>query len=154
MTAVLVIGLMVFGLALIAIEVFVIPGFGLIGVLGIAGVVGSAYLAYSELDTPYAALTIVGGIVGAGVMFWFVPRTKLGKSMVLETQTLGSAPNPELEKLQDREGVALTTLRPAGSVEIDERPVDVVTDGEYVEAGKRVRVVRVEGGRVVVEEIE
>jgi len=154
MTVALVIGLMVAGLALIAIEVFVIPGFGVIGILGIGSVIGSAYLAYAQLQTPYSAIAIAGGVIGAGVLFWLVPRTKFGKSMVLDTQTLGTAPNPELRHLVDREGVALTTLRPAGSVEIDERPVDVVTDGEYVEAGTRVRVVRVEGGRVIVERIE
>ena len=153
MTVALVIGLMVAGLALIAIEVFVIPGFGVIGILGIGGVIGSGYLAYAELETPYSAIAIAAGLVGAGVLFWFLPRTRVGKSMVLETQTLGRAANPELERLVNREGEALTPLRPSGSVEIDDRPVDVVTDGEYVEAGARVRVVRVEGGRVVVERI-
>jgi membrane-bound serine protease (ClpP class) len=154
MTVALVIGLMVAGLALIAIEVFVIPGFGVIGILGIGCAIGSAYLAYAELETPYSAIAIAGGIVGAGVVFWFVPRTKVGKSMVLKTQTLGRAANPELAALLEREGNALTPLRPSGSVEIDDRPVDVVTDGEYVEAGTRVRVVRVEGGRVVVERVD
>lgn len=154
MTVALVIGLMVAGLALIAIEVFVIPGFGVIGILGIGCVIGSAYLAYAQLATPYSAIAIGGGIVGAGVLFWFLPKTKVGKSMVLETQTLGRAANPDLQQLVGREGSALTKLRPSGSVEIDDRPVDVVTDGEYVEAGTRVRVLRVEGGRVVVERID
>jgi len=45
----------------------------------------------------------------------------------------------------------VSDLRPSGSVEIDGRPVDVVTDGTYAETGTKVRVVRVEGARVVVE---
>jgi membrane-bound ClpP family serine protease len=153
MTAALVIGLMVGGLALIAIEIFVIPGFGVIGVLGVAGVVGSAYLAYAQLSPTTAAITIAGGVVCAAAMFWLVPKSKIGKSMVLQTQTIGGAANPELKLLVEREGVALTPLRPSGAVEIDGRPVDVVTDGEYIEPKTRVRVVQVEGARVIVEKI-
>ena len=153
MTIALVIGLMIAGLGLIAIEVFVIPGFGVIGLLGIGAAVGSAYLAYAELSPAFAALAVAGGVVGAGVTFAVLAKTKFGKSMVLETQTLGTAANPELALLVDREGTTMTPLRPSGVVEIDERPVDVVSDGEFVDKGTRVRVVKVEGSRVVVEPI-
>ena len=116
MTAALVVGLMVGGLVLIAIEIFVIPGFGVIGVLGIAACVGSAYLAYSQLSSTHAAIAVAGGVVSAGVMFWILPKTKMGKAMVLETQTLGTSANPELKLLVDREGVfkGLRLLRSRG----------------------------------------
>ena len=152
MTAVfLVIALMVAGMALIAIEVLVIPGFGLIGVLGIASMVGSAYLAHVELGPTYAALAVVVGLVAGGAMFWLFPRTAAGKAMVLKTEVKGRAARPELRELDGREGVVVSDLRPSGAVEIDGRPVDVVTESGYVEAGTKVRVVRVEGARVVVE---
>ena len=153
MTVALVVGLMVAGLILLAIEIFVIPGFGVIGALGIAAAIGSAYLAYDQLSAAHAAIAVAGGVIGGVAMLWMGPRTRLGKSMVLETRNVGNAANPGLSQLLEREGVALTPLRPAGSIEIDERPVDVVTDGEYIERGSRVRVVRVEGSRVVVEKI-
>ena len=153
MIALLVVGLMVAGLILLAIEIFVIPGFGVIGALGIAAAIGSAYLAYAELSATYAAIAVAGGVVGGLAMLWLAPRTRLGKSMVLETRNTGNAAKPGLTQLLEREGVALTTLRPAGSIEIDERPVDVVTDGEFIERGSRVRVIRVEGSRVVVEKV-
>ncbi len=153
MMVALVVGLMIAGLGLIAIEVFVIPGFGVIGLLGIGSAVGSAYIAYAELSPAYAALAVAGGVVGAGITFAILAKTRAGKSMVLETQTLGTAADPDLHLLLDREGVAMTTLRPSGVVQIDERPVDVVSDGEYIDKGTRVRVVQVEGSRVVVEPI-
>jgi membrane-bound serine protease (ClpP class) len=56
-----------------------------------------------------------------------------------------------LGELVGKEGRTLTPLRPAGMVEIDERRIDVVSDSEFLGAGVRVRVVEVEGNRVVVE---
>ena len=50
------------------------------------------------------------------------------------------------------EGIALTTLRPAGTAEINGKRVDVVTDSEYIEHGKSIIVTAVEGMRVVVKE--
>jgi membrane-bound serine protease (ClpP class) len=151
--ALVVIGLMVMGLALIAIEVLVIPGFGLIGLLGAAAVLTGGYVAYGSLPPTFAALAIIGGVSAALALFWYLPRTGVGRSMVLRTQAVGSAAKPGLDLLLDREGTALTPLRPSGSVEIDDSAVDVVTDGKYVDAGTKVKVVRVEGSRVVVEPV-
>jgi membrane-bound serine protease (ClpP class) len=150
-TAILiVVGLIVAGLGLLAIEILVIPGFGLIGVLGGVAIVSSGWVAYAEISAGYSLLAVLGGFAASGLMFWLLPKTHLGKSMVLETAHRGIAANPSLQLLLGREGVALTKLRPSGTVEIDDHPVDVVTDGEFVELGTRVRVQRVEGARVVV----
>ena len=52
-----------------------------------------------------------------------------------------------------KEGVARTTLRPAGMAEFDDVKLNVVSDGEFIAVGKRVRVERVEGNRIVVQEL-
>ena len=148
--ALLVVALMVLGLVLLAVEVLVLPGFGLIGVLGFLLCGGAVWLAHAQIGTGWSAIAVAGGVLAAGGIFLVLPRTRLGKSMVLETG-IDAKVVDGLEVLLGREGQALTPLRPSGSVEIDQRPVDVVTDGQYVEPGSRVRVVRVEGARVVVE---
>lgn len=152
-TALLAIGLMIFGLALVAIEVLVIPGIGIVGFLGALAMLGSSYMSVTEFTASQAALLIGAGMVGAAIMFWLFPRTRVARAMVLDTQTLGGAANPALRQLLDREGVTMTPLRPSGAIEIDDRPVDVVSDGQYIDAGTRVRVILVEGARVVVEPI-
>jgi membrane-bound serine protease (ClpP class) len=149
-SAFVVVALLVLGLGLIAVELLVLPGVGLIGLLGVAGLIGAFVLAYSELPPTFAALAITGGLVAAGLAFWLLPKTRVGRSMVLNTQVTGNAADPGLAELVGREGVSITPLRPSGSVEIDDAPVDVVTDGEYVDPGKRIKVVKVEGSRVVV----
>jgi membrane-bound serine protease (ClpP class) len=152
MTSVLlVIGLIVLGLALIALEIVVLPGVGLIGGLGLASMIGSGYVAYTELGPTAAALAITGGVVATALSFWLLPKTKAGKAMVLESAHTAKAADGRLAKLVGMPGVAITPLRPSGSVQIDDSPVDVVTDGEYIDAGARVVVAKVEGSRVVVE---
>ncbi|WP_437670091.1 NfeD family protein [Sorangium sp. So ce131] len=149
--ALLVILLLMAGLVLLAIEVFVIPGVGLVGLLGGAAVLGAVALAWATLGVGYGLLALAAGACATGLLFWAFPRTRVGRKMVLEAQTSGRGPDPRLAALVGREGKALTPLRPAGTVEIEDRAVDVVTDGLYVEAGTPVRVAAVEGNRVVVE---
>jgi membrane-bound serine protease (ClpP class) len=148
---ILVVGLMVLGLALIAIEVLVIPGFGVVGVMGGASMIGSVWVAYEQVSPAYSVIAVIAGLGASGLMFWLFPKTKAGKAMVLKAAVTGKAGRADNILLEGREGVVLTDLRPSGSVEIDDRSVDVVTDGRYVEKGTKVRVVRVEGARVVVE---
>lgn len=149
----LVFGLMLLGLSLIAIEILV-PGFGVPGILGIAASGGGIYVAATQLSGMHALIALAAAFAGAGVVFWAFPRSRVGKSMVLQESITGGAADDTLIQLLDRTGTSLTPLRPSGSVDIDDRPVDVVTDGQYVDAGTKVRVVRVEGNRVVVEPID
>lgn len=148
---ILVVGLMVAGLALLAIEVLVIPGFGVIGVLGGASMISSVWVAYEYVSPTYSVIAVIAGLGASGLLFWLFPKTAAGKAMVLQSAVTGKAGRADNVLLEGREGVVLTDLRPSGSVEIDDRSIDVVTDGRYVEKGTKVRVVRVEGARVVVE---
>jgi membrane-bound serine protease (ClpP class) len=150
--ALLVVLLLVVGLALLAIEILVIPGFGAVGLLGIAAILGGCALAWFKLGPVYGVAAILAGIVAAGLMFWRFPRSRVGRAMVLrETQRGARAGDARLAELVGREGRTLTPLRPAGAAEIGDATIDVVTDGVYVDAGAPVRVVKVEGARVVVE---
>ena len=58
------------------------------------------------------------------------------------------------EELLGMEGVTLSLLRPAGQADIGGRRVDVVTEGEFIPKGVRVKVIKVEGFRIVVERVE
>jgi len=139
------------GLLLVAVEVLIIPGVGFIGILGAAFVIAASIFAHLKLSSVQAALTMGGGMASMVLMFWLLPKTKFAKSMVLETQIKGSAAEKNLGELLGRTGIAKTNLRPAGVALFDEAPIDVVSDGEYIEVGTRVRVDKVEGNRVVVQ---
>jgi membrane-bound serine protease (ClpP class) len=62
--------------------------------------------------------------------------------------------SPDLAAWVGREGVAVTNLRPSGTVMIGDTRLDAVTDGDYVGSGTKVKVTLVSGNRMVVEKIE
>lgn len=148
---VLVIVMILSGLILIAVEVIVIPGFGLIGILGGGVILAGGWVSYTQLSPGFGVLALVGGLVAAGLMLWLLPRTRAARSMVLRARHEGTALDPSFQQLLGQQGVALTVLRPSGTAEFDDRPVDVVTEGQFVEPGTAVQVIQVEGARVVVE---
>ncbi len=144
------------GAVFLGLEVFV-PG----GVVGAIGVLLLLWAAVVALNTVCGALGVVLAVlallVGCIMLFMVVklfPNSFVGRNLSLETDMKEShAADQTLADLLGSEGVSSTVLRPSGFVELKGKRVDVVTRGENVEQGARVRVVEVEGSRVVVEKI-
>lgn len=144
------------GLLLIGIEVFVPGGIlGVFGALSLVAAIITGFAAFGPKGGFFAGMAI---IIFSGVFLavWikFFPGTRFGKTLTLQADghTFKSAA-PDLAELTGREGTAQTDLHPAGLALIDGHRTDVVTESGYVSAGARVRVVRVEGNRVVVREV-
>lgn len=164
------------GAALLAVEIFFIPGFGVTGVLGLllmlAGLVSARLppnLVPKEYRSPVgfwagagaAAVPVLAGIglgaVSIALLMRFFPRVPLLRHLVLKGDLGGAvvtaaaaagAAGPE--DLVGRTGTALTTLRPGGTARFGELLVDVVSDGEFLEAGTSVRIASADSNRIVV----
>lgn len=152
---------LVFGLGVIAIllEIFVIPGFTAAGLIGLVLIIWSIFLASTSPIQAVVSLGVAG--VGSIVLLYVLIKV-LGRRGMWDRLILGIkmdktagyvAAKKDLERHLGLEGIALTTLRPAGTAMIDGDRVDVVTEGGYISAGERVKVVLVEGGRVVVRQV-
>jgi membrane-bound ClpP family serine protease len=148
--------LLVSGVLLLCIEVFV-PG----GVLGIAGtvlIIWAVVEGYRTLGPEQGTYLMIGVMVffGIALYLWvrFFPRSPFGRWMSLGATAKGyRAAEDDLEELMGREGVARSPLRPSGVAEIDGRRVDVVTEGGMISRGAQVKVIEIEGNRVVVREM-
>lgn len=155
--------LVALGIALLSIELFVTPGFGLMGVAGIlallAGLTLSLFGAGATVQLIIQAagrvvLALLAAVVGSLVLLRFLPHLPYARKLVLDT-ALGapagyaSAPEGDLRWV-GKHGTATSPLRPAGIGEFEGERVDVVSDGAFVEAGAAIEVVRVEGNRIVV----
>jgi membrane-bound serine protease (ClpP class) len=152
------------GMVLLGVEVFVIPGFGLFGVLGSVGVVAGLYMALlgglpTAPDFTRAGMVLTTTILLILVSAWVVIRSLPGSSRLarsgvfLLTRTdrdVGYESAPHRADLVGREGTALTDLRPSGTALIGDERVDVVSESEWIPAGTPVRVVTAEGYRHVV----
>lgn len=156
--------LFVLGLVLLLAEIFIIPGFGVTGVSGIALILVSIFLAllgsdpFLDMKTVSMAIiqlsvSLVAALTGLFLLAKFLPKSTAFSRLVLaETQTAdkGFVSFPSDTNLIGKTGIAYTTLRPGGTALIDDRKVDVVADSEYIEKDKKIKVIRVEGIKVVV----
>lgn len=154
------------GLVLLALEIFIIPGFGLAGTLGIAALLGGLALSMVGAGDTAAVIvsvvwrvvmSLVAALLAGLVLLRFLPRLPLARRMILQTDlgsgpAHGSAPEADQHWL-DKQGRALSVLRPAGIAIIDGARVDVVSDGEMIDADDRIQVMRVDGNRVVVRRV-
>lgn len=167
--------LFVLGVLLVILELFV-PSFGLLSVGAIICFAASVYGVYDPRRPAAAiAMAILAPVVALSVLYLglkYVPRTSWGRGLVLrppEDQEVQAAPTvsetaylpptgataeAQLAPLVGKEGIAHTELRPAGVAIIDGRRVDVVSDGTFIPQGARVRVVAVQGNRVVVRRVQ
>lgn len=147
---VLIILLMAVGLVLLFLEVAIIPGFGVAGVSSILCLLAGVVLAWVR----YGAAWGVGSLVLAGGMalglLTLAPRTRAGRELVLHAALTATPDDGRAARLLGSFGVTLTPLRPSGAADLDGRRVDVVTDGVFIDAGQRIKVVSIEGARVLV----
>jgi membrane-bound serine protease (ClpP class) len=103
------------------------------------------------------AIALIGSLGLIFLLAKFLPKSSAFSKLVLseaETSEKGFVSYPSEKELIGAEGVALTTLRPAGSAQIKGKRVDVVADWDYIEKGRKIKVLRVEGIKVVVEEVK
>lgn len=145
------------GIALMVIEAFV-PGFGLPGISGIALEVIAVVLMWTN-HGPVAALGLTVIILALialaiSVSLRSATRGKLSKSKLIlqqrESNEDGYRAQEDMQVFLGREGVTTTVLRPIGMATFDGVKLNVVSEGEFVPAQTQVRIVRVEGSRIVV----
>ncbi len=172
------------GMVLLLIEFFLIPGFGVAGVLGIvcllAGIFGMLIrnppdqIPWPQSDFDWELLTngllgLVGGFIGFAVLAWaftrYMPRTKLFSGLALaptmpETPTQAvSMSRPVGQRAEDYlkirdRGEVLSALRPSGKAVFGDAVVDVIAQGDFIKKGTQVEIIEIQGNRVVVWPVE
>ena len=152
------------GVFLFALELFVIPGFGIVGILGLLALLGALVMstlgAGSHSGFVLWAVVRMGfsvalAIVLTALFLKFLPKLPIGRKLILSTALdtsdgFSSAPPSDYQWL-GRTGLAHSTLRPAGIADFQGHRVDVVSDGEFIDAGAPIRVLHVDGNRIVVQ---
>jgi membrane-bound serine protease (ClpP class) len=166
------IAVFVLGLVLLILELFVFPGTIFLGLSGVGLLVVSLVMAMVDfypgmpaipslpmLQLPLMNLAIAttGAIVVGAIIARFLPQVPLVGAMISQSAS-GNATVTELERKHTaqlgREGVALSALRPGGKAQFGEEFLDVVTQGEMIEKGTRVRIVGHSAAEAVVEAVK
>ncbi|HBN45919.1 MAG TPA: peptidase, partial [Candidatus Marinimicrobia bacterium] len=154
------------GVVLLLVEMLLIPGFGVAGVSGIGIILWGLY----ELllpDVPVGqeihsmALTgltigIVGGIIGLVLLFKLMTKTEFWQKLTspaVQEKNEGYNSSIGLENLVGQQGVADTDLRPSGWINVSNQRIFVVTEGSYIDKQENVKILSVDGNRVLVRKI-
>jgi len=165
------IGVFLLGLALVALELFVFPGTFALGLAGAALMLVALVMAmvdvypgmpslptFKMLQLPLRDLLIAfaGGAVAVWILSRWLPRTSLYGKLVSQTAS-GVTTVLELEQKQESRigqvGVAVSSLRPGGKAQFGDEILDVISQGELIARGQRVRIVGHSGTEAVVEAI-
>lgn len=147
--------LLVIGCGLIILEMF-IPGFGLPGISGIVlTVVGIVFMANTVLQGLLIALAVIALLcVAFSVAIHSTANGKMVRSkLVLNSVATDAGRDNALEYYKDKVGTAITRLSPVGMGEFEGVRLNVLSEGEFIDAGENVKVVKVEGKRIYVRKI-
>ena len=148
------------GLVLLILEIFVVPGCGICGMLGIGSIVGAVICVAPSLT---AAIMQIGLALLVSILLVFISfkcgRTRrVWNRLILKDSTSTESgyvsPPVGINDLIGESGMALTDLRPSGAALLAGKRTDVLTEGSFVMRGTKVRVIKVEGSSVVVVPVE
>jgi len=163
--------LFVVGVVLLSVELFVIPGFGIVGIAGVLMIFAGLLLSFQPFVVPtsptqmhtvawsFAQLiaALVVTVVGGALLGRLLPHLPFARGLVLvaapttaEAFASAAPTGHRLEKFLGATGTTTTYCRPAGKALVGNELVDVVAQGQYIERGRRVKVIDLEGNRVVV----
>lgn len=164
------IGLFLIGIILLIVELVILPGFGVAGILGIACMAGALILMMIDNDwfdfrfvpaeeIARAIIVFVAGVGGA-IIVMFAGGTRFMESSYFKRIALdtkmdakeGYTSNFHLEDLTGKTGTAYTVLRPSGKIMIEGAVLDATTRGEYIERGANIVVIGLSGGTLKVKE--
>lgn len=145
------------GIAVLLAEVM-LPSGGLLTIIAVGCLGYSLYMVFTTVSTfagmvfVLADIIVVPVVIIAGLKL--LARSPLALKTILSSKSGYSSFDEKTGQYIGKTGRAATDLRPSGTAIIDEKRVDVVTRGDYIEKGSQIRVIDVEGSRVVVRKTE
>ncbi|HCW06518.1 MAG TPA: hypothetical protein DGG95_04035 [Cytophagales bacterium] len=151
---VIVLSLIVFGLALIVAEIIFVPGTTLVGVVGFAFLILGVGLSFRYFGGTIGWITVGATAISSGIILYYSFSANVWGKFSLKTSSHSKVNEGELDQLSvGAEGQTTSTLRPVGKAEINDKTYEVKTSGEYVETGKRIRVIKILLNQIFVEQI-
>ena len=151
------------GFGLLMVEAFLIPGFGIAGLAGIGVILWGLYMlllpdvpvSQEIYDAAMTGLTIglIGGIFALILLFRLMTKTKFWVKLTspgIQSDEEGYNSSLGLENFIGETGVATSDLRPSGWVFVKNTKIFVVPEGEFVDKDQQIKILSVDGNRVVV----
>lgn len=144
--------LILIGFGLIVAEVYLIPGFNIVGILGFLMVLFAVGFVYVEGGILGGTIALASSMAFGSGLFYMLWKSGAWNRFILATslrsdEQLVAREHEHRARYLGKSGVAVTPLRPTGVIEIDGERIEVVTEGEFIAAGSKVRVVAMDRRR-------
>jgi membrane-bound ClpP family serine protease len=149
MTPSIVILLLIIAIGLILLEIFFIPGVGVVGIAGAALMVISLGLAY-HISTPFGHYTLAGTAVASAGLIVLSLRAKTWDRMSLKSELSGHVDTPDIGLSIGDSGKAISRLNPIGKAMFNNHMIEVRSKGTYIEADASIEIVNIEGTKITV----
>jgi membrane-bound ClpP family serine protease len=149
-----VISLVVFGLVLVVAEVVFVPGTTLVGVIGFCFLVVGVGLSFKYFGSEVGWVMLGSTSVASGGLLYFSFTTNVWSRFSLKSSNKSKVNEGELDQLLvGMEGKAISALRPIGKAELNNQIVEVKTNGDYLDSGSRIRVIKIVSNQIIIEPI-
>ncbi len=150
----IVLSLIAFGLSLIVAEIVFVPGTTLVGIVGFAFLVFGVSLSFRYFGPTTGWVTTSSTTVAFFVVFYLCFKANVWSRFSLNSRMDSKVNEGEMDGLQvGIEGVTLSSLRPIGKAELNNKVYEVKTFGNYLDTGKKIRIVEILSNQIVVEPI-
>lgn len=153
MTIGLIIFFVLLGLLFLVIEILVTPGI-VLGIVGLGFITFGVYQSYAAFGNTTGNIVLFSSGLGTIGMVLFAMKSGVWSRMASkESITSRAKENVESLTVVGATGKALSALRPSGTALIDGRKIEVVTEGEIVEAGTSLEVIRITQNKIYIKKI-
>jgi membrane-bound ClpP family serine protease len=144
--------LIVLGLILIIVELIFVPGTTIIGILGFIFAGVGIYLSFVYYGVVIGSSVLGGFLVVSGVALYVSFKGDVWKKFALKS-SIDSRVNDDLKNnlMVGDYGIANSSLRPNGKAEFNEKIFEVRSNGRYVDTGEKVKIIKIESNRIIVE---
>ena len=152
MNILIIASLIIAGLILFIIEVFLLPGISIAGIISAICLLYANYYAFDTMGTLPGCITLAISAIGViAITVWFMRSKTVDKLSLKKTIDYKPEPLKGLNLKAGDEGVALTRLALIGNAEFDGNIIEVRSTGDFIEEKSRIRVNRIRDGIVLVE---
>lgn len=149
---IIIISLLAIGLGLIIVELVFIPGTTVVGILGLIFAIVGIVVSYRHFGNDIGLYILIGTLVVTAVTLFLSFRTGTWSRFSLKTTIDSKVNEGMLISLNVGDmGITRSALRPSGTAEFGNKNFEVRTTGSFLEAGTRVKIVRIQSSQVIVE---
>ena len=151
MDILIVIVLCIIGIALILVEIFLIPGLTITAIAGAAFSIGGIYYAFRYLGTTAGIVTLIAVVASIAIAFVYLVKSKALDNIALKTNIDSTVAAKELTNISEGDkGISVSRLNPMGKVRVNNITMEAKTLGEFIDEKTSVTVVKVHPTQLIV----